>query len=282
MLESQRGTDMTWHFLKRGGSVASVQFGFAALIAEASSITGATSVNQVVLAQRYLRWCEQVERHLQASFSDPVLARDLYTPRHWQIRAIDSTTRMAYEMIDSELRDQLRALSALRDQIEHYSGMAHPLEGESLVLLDTNVYLHGQPFENVRWNHYTKSKNVRLLMPLIIVDELDKQKERYQSARSVLRALDALFGGSTSLAALPVRDGVTLQVVDEPAGHIRLGRADDEIVRQAAYFSAVAESKVTILTRDRGMRIRALASGIDARMLPTELDRRKTEDPTKV
>ncbi|WP_350351930.1 PIN domain-containing protein [Microbacterium sp. A8/3-1] len=272
---------MTWHFLTRGASVTTVQERFAALLAEASSITSASRVDQVVIAQRYLRWCEQVELHLQTSFADPVLTRDLYTPRHWQIRAIDSTTRMAFGMIEGELRDQVRVLEALRDQIEHYSGMARPDDGESLVLLDTNVYLHGQPFENVRWQRHMKSKQVRLLMPLIIVDELDKHKDRYPSARSVLRALDSLFGGATSLAALPVRDGVTLQVLDEPAGHNRLGRADDEIVRQASYLSVVTESTVTLITRDRGMRIRALASGIDARMLPAELDRRKADDSTE-
>lgn len=267
-----------WQFLARGESVANVIDGLRHLLSEAANIEGAAGTDQVVQAQRYLRWSENAERRLQGSFADPTIARSLLTSRHWQIRAIEPSTRMAFGMIESELRDQARVLRSLLSQIEHYVDLVQPSEDETLVVLDTNVYVHGQPFDQVRWEKHVSGANVRLLMPLIVVDELDKLKDRSDSARGVLRSLDAVFAGATSLARLHIRDTVTLQLLDEPLGHVRLDRADDEIVRQVAYYSAVAESPVTIFTRDRGMRIRALASGVDARMLPPELERNRQRD----
>lgn len=269
---------MTWHFLARGVSAASVVTRLDGLLADASLIEGAAGVDQIVLAHRYLRWCEQVEQHLQASFADAGLARGVFTPRHWQIRAVSQDTRMVFGMIEGEVREQVRVLGALREQIVHYARLLRPDEDEGLVLVDTNVYAHGQPFEQVRWQSLVKSKVARLVMPLIVVDELDKLKDKgSDSARAVLRTLDTVISDAAFLAPIRIRPGVTLQIANEPPGHIRLERADDEIVRQAFYFSLVTECPVTVITRDRGMRIRALASEVDARMLPPDLERRQQE-----
>jgi predicted ribonuclease YlaK len=120
------------------------------------------------------------------------------------------------------------------------------------------------------------------LMPLVVLDELDKVKDRDltygKRARSVLKALDGLFGDSEWLSPKPLRQGVTLQMVDEPFAHVRQASQDDEIVRQAVYFAQLNGNRLSVLTRDRGMRLRAQAYGLVSKSLPAHLERIKEKE----
>jgi predicted ribonuclease YlaK len=75
---------------------------------------------------------------------------------------------------------------------------------------------------------------------------------------------------------MQLRQNVWLQLMDEPSGHQRQPGQDDEIVRQAEYFAQLNEGRLMLLTRDRGMRVRAQAAGLISKALPRHLERIQT------
>lgn len=89
----------------------------------------------------------------------------------------------------------------------------------------------------------------------------------------MLKAIDRLARGRDWLSPIQLRDRVWLQLVDEPLGHERRRGNDDEIVRQAVYFSQLNEGRLILLTRDRGMLVRAQTSGLTSMFLPEHLVR---------
>jgi predicted ribonuclease YlaK len=148
---------------------------------------------------------------------------------------------------------------------------------------DTNVHIHGRLVHEVEWPRELSAdpriaaKRVTIVLPLVILDELDRVKDEDQTfsrrAQSVLKAIDRLARGRDWLSPIQLRDRVWLQLVDEPLGHERRRGNDDEIVRQAVYFSQLNEGRLILLTRDRGMLVRAQTSGLTSMFLPEHLVR---------
>jgi rRNA-processing protein FCF1 len=232
--------------------------------------------DHVVAANSYLMWAEKAEHRLLTTFDDYNVARQLQSDRYWQIRGMASATSRPMPLIYAEIKVQARHLDDLLRQLQHYiSLLALPL-GHWIVVPDTNVYIHGQLFHEVEWHREIGARYAVLAMPLVVLDELDRIKDRdhqySKRARSVLRALDGLTGDNW-LKPIRLRQSVSLQLLDEPSGHRRQPSQDDEIVRQAAYFAHVNENRLTIVTRDRGMRLRAHASGLTVMALPAHLER---------
>jgi len=266
---------MSWRFLRVGQSGSATVSAIEALIAGLGSVD---REDPELSAYNYLRWVERAERELRSRFVDPSVWRVLHTERYWRIRSITSSTIRPLTMIQSESADQRLVLEAIADQLRHYEKMLTPGPDERLLLLDTNVLVHGLLFGQVAWNELTAERKVRLIMPLIVIDELDNLKNRSESkAASALRELDRHLVPGHGLSNTALRTNVTLQIVDEPVGHHRLANADDEIVHQAGYFASLSENRITLITSDRGMRVRAEAASIEVLMLPTRL-RRSTKE----
>ncbi|MES2171374.1 MAG: PIN domain-containing protein [Actinomycetota bacterium] len=185
------------------------------------------------------------------------------------------------------MADQLRSLNDIRQQLAHYEQLLRPREDERLLVCDTNALVHGKRFDTLRWNELFAERKVRIVLPLVVIDELDTIKDRggsiknnaNRAAGAVLRELDAKLLPGQALQRMELRDNVTLQLVDEPFGHTRLEGHDDEIIRQASYFSSMSEGRTTIVARDRGMRVRAEAAGIDVIPLPLDYERADPEEP---
>jgi predicted ribonuclease YlaK len=180
-------------------------------------------------------------------------------------------------LIHAEIKIQTRYLEELRAQLRHYMGLLALPSDQWIVVLDTNVYIHGKLFHEVPWNREIGAHRASLVMSLVVLDELDRIKDRDSTfgrrAQSVLRALDAFTDGEDWLTPIQLRQNVWLQLLDEPSGHLRQQGQDDEIVRQARYFAQLNENRLVLLTRDRGMRLRAQASGLTSKTLPVHLER---------
>src|SRR5438105_35064 len=56
------------------------------------------------------------------------------------------------------------------------------------VFLDTNIYLHYQPFEQIDWRKLLKSRCITLCVPAVVVSELDKHKDEHRTRRIRKRA----------------------------------------------------------------------------------------------
>lgn len=264
---------MSWRFLRDGQSGVNAVASLDALLI---GLRNVTDYDAAIAANKYLMWAESAETQLRDYFADQSVWRVLHTERFWRIRAITAATLRPHPMIEGELGDQQLALERLRDQLLHYQSMLATDVDERLLLLDTNTLIHGTLFTQVRWNELVAENRARIVIPLIVLDELDGQKNKSnQTAGGVLREIDTLLQQGKALARTPLRANVTLQVVDEPTGHERVGNADDEIVYQAVYYASHAADRITLVTRDRAMRVRAEAAGLAALMLPPTLYRSK-------
>ncbi|MCL2794655.1 MAG: PIN domain-containing protein [Microbacteriaceae bacterium] len=272
---------MAWYFLRpdQSGEYALSQLN--QLRTNLRNVPSGFAQEAVLAASRYMTWHETAESFLASLYRDADVPRRLQTDRYWHIRVISPTTERPYPLIEREVEEQQRYLEGLEKQLLHYQELLRPDPDEALFICDTNVLVHGLPFEQVRWNEEFTEKKARLLLPLVVIDELDALKDRgIREAGGVLKALDGVLAPGKALDRVTLRDNVTLQIVDEPVGHQRLVRIDDEIVQQAAFYTSMAGRKITLFTRDRGMRVRAETSvaDLEGRMLPTKYERRHDFD----
>ncbi len=276
---------MAWVFLRAGTSSESAVGALKYMVQALTDLLGRMGFDTGTNVTNYLLWAESAEPRLRSFFVDPEIPAGLWTERAWQIRQLTDKSHRPAPLIASEINYQRHRLEEITQQISRYREFVTPASasGERLFLLDTNVYVHGQQFDEVPWEKVLRAKSARLLLPLIVLDELDKTKngsgDSAHNAGKVLRALDRLLLPGEALKSHRVRANVELQIVDEPVGHRRLQLADDEIVRQAQYFALLAEEAVTIGTRDRGMRVRSEAAGLAVRVLRgPEFDRKKDSE----
>lgn len=186
------------------------------------------------------------------------------------------------------------AIKALEAQIERWSRPG------VFTLADTSVYIeHEDKLENLDFRPLLKiwEDPVHLLVPIVVVDELDglkksKGNERWR-ARYTLAVLDRVFATSTGPARLTPEDfsvlgsgglprgEVTIELIFDPPGHVRMPINDDEIIDRALAIQPLAGRDVTLLTYDTGQSTRARAAGLPVRKLakPAEAEPGPAESP---
>jgi PIN domain-containing protein len=187
--------------------------------------------------------------------------------------------------LDERVEDFQAAIKSLQGQIARWSGYGY------YVVPDTSFCIHHEdkledadfgPLINV-WE-----SEVTVLVPMVIVDELDRLKETKDKwvrwrAGYTLAVLDRLFAEGTGRARLragdvvPGPDGltrgeVTVELVVDPPGHVRLPDNDDEIIDRALAIEPLADRKVTLLTYDTGQSMRARHAGLKAVKLSKDLE----------
>lgn len=67
------------------------------------------------------------------------------------------------------------------------------------------------------------------------------------------------------------RSEVTIELVFDPPGHVRLPGNDDEIIDRALAVEALADRNVTLLTYDTGQSTRARNAGLQVVKLSQEI-----------
>ncbi|MEU4778295.1 PIN domain-containing protein [Micromonospora sp. NPDC023633] len=178
-----------------------------------------------------------------------------------------------------------RALSDLEQQIERVT------QSGKLVVLDTNVYLHHpQKLEEMDLAPVlgTRYDPIRIIVPMIVVDELDglkqhsKTRNRWRAAytTAVLDRVVSMPAGTGILRHSDftrlvsegfARGEVSVQVLLDPPGHVRLPIADEEIIDRALAVELLASRPVCLVTYDTGMAMRAKAAGLQVVKLEQEL-----------
>jgi rRNA-processing protein FCF1 len=186
--------------------------------------------------------------------------------------------------LDERVADFEAALKALQGQIARWSAYGHYL------VPDTSFYIHHEdklqdvdfgPLINV-WQ-----SEVTVLVPIVIVDELDRLKESKDKwvrwrAGYTLAVLDRSFADGTGRARLRAgdvvpgpngltRSEVTIELVFDPPGHVRLPSNDDEIIDRALAIEPLANRKVTLLTYDTGQSTRARNAGLQVIKLSQDI-----------
>ncbi|WP_165522012.1 PIN domain-containing protein [Micromonospora zingiberis] len=150
------------------------------------------------------------------------------------------------------------------------------------MVLDTTVFIHHDlKFEelNIASILGTRADPIRILLPMMVIDELDGQKRAgrdearwraghatavidrrvtWPAGEGVLRSdgVGTLMTGGDGLGE------VTLRVLLDPPGHVRLPIPNDEIIDRALAAQLVAGRPVTLVTYDTGQNMRAQAAGL--------------------
>ena len=125
---------------------------------------------------------------------------------------------------------------------------------------------------------YWLDKTVRVVIPVIILDELDGLKRsgdnhRRWRARHTLSVIDNAFsvGPVPGLLHRPsadgTRGGVILDLLLDPPGRIRLPINDDEIIDRALAVQSLAGTNVPLVTFDTSQAARARNTGLKVNKL---------------
>jgi hypothetical protein len=236
----------------------------------------------------YLEWATGSIRMLEGRVSAADIGRLVLTPGYGRLLSVGGS-RIAAEantqgvlngMLNLELQQRARDFEdAIRDldaQITRWSGNA------VFTVADTSVYIeHAQKLRDLDFAPLLpgfQDKTVRVVVPIIILDELDGLKrsgdaQRRWRAGYTLAVMEDAFAspGVPGLLRNPApegrRGGVILDLLFDPRGHVRLPINDDEIIDRALAAQALAGSPVTLLTFDTSQAARARYAGLRVKKL---------------
>lgn len=214
----------------------------------------------------------------------------LLTQRYWLLQSLAAMagSTSVNLLLNAEVEERKTALSDSARELQIY--MTHWFREGVFVVPDTSLYItHRAKLEE--WDLASLLQDykmlpqpgypIHVLVPILVVDELDRLKESRDKktrwrAGYTLAVIDRLVGPSVTSgqlrgadrAADPTASEVTLEVVLDPPGHIRLPLADDEIIDRAVAVSGFAARPVTIVTYDTGQSMRARSAGLNSIRLP--------------
>jgi len=256
---------------------------------------GAQTAHKRLLA--YLEWAGRAARMLRDRVSDKDLASLVSTRRYELLLASAGTLtssdievqRVVNDLVSQELNERVAdfeaAIKTMKAYKDHWSSVG------DLVVLDTNFYVeHPTPLIDTDLAQLsaaiTSSWDMHVLVPLLVVDELDRLKRDNRvrgRARTALKMLDEVFkrvsedrpmgrlrpaddtgqaDGSLGLGA------ITMELLFDPPDHVRLPDPDAEIVDRALAVQNLAGREVTMVTYDKSMAFRARSQGLKDLWLP--------------
>ena len=147
------------------------------------------------------------------------------------------------------------------------------------IFLDTNVYLHCVPLEEIWWEEVFGESHVTILIPKIIINELDKCASDSNSriskrAKSVLKQIDeiGLSGKITKNIEIKLIKNVPPDDVFQRENLDRLW-ADDYIIATVKCFNGFAP----IVTNDTRMKIKCHLHEVLVHVIPEKFVLKKTE-----
>ena len=237
------------------------------------NMTGDTAPD---LLANYQAWCGSSSETLGYSFSLENVERLVMTRRHWTLMGFDSSSdeRLIRFTVSAERQDRLRALDVLLKSWGALQSRWEPATAK-VIIADSNVYLHAdRSFKNLDWLKLADARQVRLLVPMQVVRELDSAKHASggkrvggadtesvrDRARRTLGQLRDMFEDPDHI--YPVASGVEMELLLDPVGHPRLGDGDSEIIERALAAQTLTGRPVSIVTDDGGMQFSAASAGL--------------------
>ncbi|MGW5689029.1 PIN domain-containing protein [Nonomuraea sp. NPDC003754] len=251
--------------------------------AEVVNARGASG-NLIDYHRAYVKWADNAVYALRSSISAADLDRLVLTRRYWMIQPLTTDQLVQGTMqpvINTELAERTDALQAAIDALRHQiTRWSRP---GLFAVADTSVFIeHPNKIGDMDLRPHLgiREERVHLLLPIIVLDELDSLKrskdehERWR-ARHTLSVIDARLANPAEPGELraedftPLREGgipqgqITMEIVFDAPGHSRLPIADDEIIDAALRIQSLAGRRVKLITYDTSQSTRARAAGLD-------------------
>jgi len=228
----------------------------------------------------YVLWATRTEGQLRTILSTRDASAFFDGPRHRDICSMTPGSQLL-PMIRAEIEAHSDRFGGLANELD----LARRLfEGAGTCLVpDTSFYIeHGEKIELVDFHILAQDLGpVRVLVPMIVVDELDglkkgaSSKTRWRAGYSVA-VIDKVIvdppwpGILNPKKHMPPRGEVTFQIVFDPRGHRRMPINDDEIVNRSLACQPFA-GDLTVITYDTGQSTRARAAGLKVNKLSHDL-----------
>ncbi len=231
--------------------------------------------------QSYMNWTIEAERLLRSQVREADVDLLIRTPRYLVISTNPPTGRL---LIDAELDARVATLDDTIAELEQAANRWD--QGGKLVVPDTSFFInHPTKLERTDFSRLLECREmpVRLVIPMVVVDELDGLKKAGPQQRRwrvgyAIAVLDRVAGrgerGRLSDADFtPLDRGetprgeVTLEILLDPPNHTRLPINDDEIVDRAVGVQTTAGRDVTLLTYDTGHATRGRVAGLEVKKL---------------
>lgn len=263
----------------------------------ASGVRSGSGTTAQVYVLDYLDWAGQAARTLSYQISEGDLRTLVLTPRYEALLSSFGTIghpsreaqRVVRDVVRLELEQRLKDFDAAIKTLESYKDRWSNLG--DMVVLDTNFYVE-HPAELIDTNlaqvtaTTTPGWWVHVLVPLLVVDELDRLKRHGDTktrARAALKMLDEVFKRVSEEQPVgvlrPAEDAVkadgslglgpiTMELLFDPPEHERLPDNDAEIVDRALAVQTLAGRDVTMVTYDKSMSFRARHQGLKDLWLP--------------
>lgn len=239
----------------------------------------------------YLRWVEETRWALRRLVHTDDVERLL--PTHHCDRVLRSGPSLMADPSDTSGGVEIRGLvntmvtSALEDHARAFDDTATSLEEQikrwrrpgRLILLDTNVFAEYErelTHMDIAGMLDLGDQAIRVIVPMVVVDELDNGKwtwkgDKTSRARRALIAIEEAIRADGMLQppgpSGPRRNPVTIELVEDPRGHVRLPIADDEILDRGLAVQYLANDRITVVTFDTGMALRARRLGMEVHKL---------------
>jgi hypothetical protein len=169
----------------------------------------------------YLAWCEEASRQLREHFLSVDLA-ELAERDQRELTFGGAVMTRPREFLDGNIDLWKVRLAEVRMTLEKLRPFIE--RPGSLLILDTSAFIEGEYFTDLDWHRLAgvqAGAPVRLIVPIIVIDELDDLKRDRRAgdrARSVLHRLWELRDGAgTAPAQLKGRRGAAIEVLLRPA-----------------------------------------------------------------
>jgi PIN domain len=231
----------------------------------------------------YIRWVADAVRMLRRQIRPSDLDELVLTRRYWALQSQPtSPVDPVGVLVETELDEREAALDEARRSLERQiEAWTRP---GLFVVADSSFYIHHpQKIDELDLREVLEIRElpVHLVLPIAVVDELDRLKEHSKKhvrwrARHTLQVLDQVLpdpGGPGRLREedyTPVNSGgiprgqMTVQIMLDPPSHRRLPIIDDEIIDRALAIQGLIGQPIRFITYDTGQSTRARSAGLTA------------------
>jgi hypothetical protein len=256
----------------------------------ATNIRSSERPGDVAPIDAYFRWTDSAIGQLTAQIAERDIERLVLTPRYWALLGSPSIgTPQYYAVLDREIDQRISDFAAASEELDAKIGRWSDLA--TYVVPDTSFFCQGESAFDQADYHSILEVNwhqpIRLLIPIVVVDELDDLKdartEVRHRARLSLAILDRVITGSpqephelrqpqlrqvfTGQHQAPTGD-LTVEVLLDALGRARLPIVDDEIIDRALAIQPLAGRRVTLLTCDTAQSFQARSLGLNVVKAP--------------
>lgn len=250
----------------------------AHVIDDAANVAGRGGTADEVL-RNYLTWASESYRMLNQVMRPADIRRLVLTERYWATLSTNVEPKLIQSTLLEEARYRATALEREKTELDRYMTMwrtdrVHSAE-VAYVVPDTNLFLHHpQTYRDLDWHDLLRNTvrsmaNIRVVVPILIIEELDNHKRDQTRTRARL-ALKSIYddfatsieGSRTFAPAQELKGEVSMQILLDPVDHVRLPSADQELVDRALALQSLLGHPVDFVSYDTAACFRAMSAGL--------------------